>query len=450
MMSDSIAKDGLTVEAVYDLRRNARVEPVYADTFFSSMSEAEWSELRKLATDTGKTDHPVLRCGDCRKAVYVRESWKGRRHAYHFAGDHNDCRWAGAVARNPRAIDAEKFRGQQEGDQHRLLRMLTAEVLAFDTQARAAGIAHHRYTKLDDGRYGYPDVYAVSWQGAPAAFEIQLSTTHLPVIARGEQLYEDGKTRLIWIIGYHDHGPMRRAFRDIYMRNDGQILGMDGEVADAAREAGEPRFRLYRLLPGPISEGFAPQWRNRIVSPAEINWGAPGDRPRSAKSAYDVYLNEKIERDEALEKSRQQFYDALKQADERQARDIWNAVGEITGGYRWHELPSSYDTVRTLGVLATLRLNRLCLPTRIPLSNLPHLVNSMLLEPHERRCWTRAFERVCQARDHADLLATESVQKKCNRNIAESTGRIPIDQAAGAVFDFFFPEGAFQRLNLNE
>lgn len=449
-MKDRISKDGLTVEAVFDLRRDVGAEAVYAQTFLNALSEAEWTELREAATKTGKTDNPVLRCGDCRKAIYARESWKGRRHCYHFAGDHSDCRWSGAVANNRRSIDAKKFHGQQEGEHHKQIKQLIAEVVALDVNTRKAGIACERYTKHEDGRYGYPDVYADSWQGEPAAFEIQLSTTHMPVILIREELYKSCGIRLAWIVSHHAQGLNRRAFRDIYMRNDGQILGMDGEVAEAARQAMEPRFRLYRLLPGPAREGFAPEWQNRIVSPSEIDWGGAGDRPRSAGPTYDNYLDQRIERDGALKSYRQQFYAALNSADEEHAAAFWNAAAKIAGGFPWNALPSSYDTVRALGVLATLRTNTMCVPSRIPLTNLPHLVNSMLLEPRERRCWTHAFELLCRAKGLNDLLERPSVQAKCIRNQAEGAFQPPIDRAAGPVFDFFFPEGAFYRRTLDD
>ena len=51
-MKDREAKDGLTVEAVYDLRRDEGAEAVYAQTFLNALSEAEWTELRAAATKT--------------------------------------------------------------------------------------------------------------------------------------------------------------------------------------------------------------------------------------------------------------------------------------------------------------------------------------------------------------------------------------------------------------
>lgn len=438
----------LTVEAICVLRASPDASPVHAATYLDALSEAEWADLRADASRSGKTGNPLLRCGDCRNAVYARESPRRRRHCYHFAGDHRDCRWSGAVAGNLSSIDADKSQGQQEGEEHKSLCRLVKEVLELDSSTGEAGISFKKYTKNSDGQYAFPDVFAERWQGGPAAFEIQLSTTHLPVILRREKFYQQAGIRLIWIVGYHGEDLYRRAFRDIYMRNDGQILGIDGDVVVSAREAGEPRFRLYRLVPGAAQEGFAPMLRDRIVAPSEINWGQAGDRPRSARRSYDSYLSEKVETDPILQALRRDFYDALKDADEARARITWDTAADTVGGRRWDDLPSSYDTVRALGVLASLRTETLCVRSQIPLTNLPHLVNTMLLEPTERRCWTHAFELLCRAKGLEELLSRPSIREKCERNRNGGSSSPPIDRTAGAVFNVFFPEGAFYRLDL--
>jgi len=99
----------LTVEAVIDLRMGSNAQPVHAETYLSALSEPEWTELREAATRGRRTGTPVLLCAECLKPVYARESPKGRRHCYHFAGDHSDCPWSGAVAKHFQSIDATKF-----------------------------------------------------------------------------------------------------------------------------------------------------------------------------------------------------------------------------------------------------------------------------------------------------------------------------------------------------
>ncbi|MDH4992230.1 DUF6035 family protein [Aquamicrobium lusatiense] len=437
---------GLTVEAIFvDDGRDAD-QPIRTEAYLYSLSETEWTDLRAEATRSRRAGKALLRCGDCRSPVYARESTNGRRHCYHFGTEVKDCLWASANARNARSIDAEKFHGNQESERHKNLKAMICENLALDPDAAEAGIVQERYTKGTDGTgYAFPDVFAVNWQGDPAAFEIQLATTQLPNIVRREDFYEANGIRLVWIIGSSERQLERRAFKDIYLRNDGQILGLDGDVMAAARKAGAPRFRLYRLLPGPVSKWFAPDWKMKIVAPDELDWGAAGSRPRSVHFGYDAYLDQLVEKDPALADARRRFYAVLAESDHSAAGPIWNEVADKVGGMRWEDLASPYDAVRAFGVLATIRKNEITVKTKIGISDLPHLINSMLLEPADRRCWTHAFKLLARV-VRPELLTVDSVAQKCRRNDSEHGAELPPDLGAGQVFNVFFPEGAFGRL----
>lgn len=177
----------------------------------------------------------------------------------------------------------------------------------------------------------------------------------------------------------------------------------------------------------------------------ELDWGIAGSRPRSAHLGYDHYLNQLIEKDAAMKTSRERFYSALAASDDVAAGLIWNGVVEKVGGAPWEMLASRYDAIRAFGVLATIRRNEITVKTKINISDLPHLVNSMLLEPTERRCWTHAFKLVARA-IKPELLAVDSIDQKCKRNDSEQSAIAPPDLSAGQVFNVFFPEGSFSRL----
>ncbi len=95
-----------------------------------------------------------------------------------------------------------------------------------------------------------------------------------------------------------------------------------------------------------------------------------------------------------------------------------------------------------------MRLGRIAVKTKINFNDLAHLVNSILLEPQQRRCWTRAFKLIAK-KFAPNILTIPSIERKCNRNITDQVSCTPADLAAGQVFNFFFPEGAFQRLQLD-
>lgn len=434
----------LTIEAI--IVRPSQ-HPVHTETYLNALSDTEWTELRAAATRSRHTGEPALLCGDCGEAVYGRESSNGRRHCYHFGTETKDCRWASANASSFRSVDASKFQGQQEGERHKHLKAMICEILELDADAARAGITPERYTKGRDGQYAFPDIFAPRWQGGPAAFEIQLATTQLPTIIRREEFYAGNGIRLCWIVSGDRSQLDRRAFKDIYLRNDGQILAVDEEVLATSRAVGEPRFRLMRLLPGPLREGPRPIWREKIVAPEDIDWGNSGACPRSKADSFDAYLEALIQRDTEISQLREEFYTALTDCNQDRAGVLWDRIASIVGGAPWNTFGDPYDTVRALGVLATVRRNELTVQTKIGMSNLPHLVYSLLLEPKERRSWSGVFRSLSEIR-RPDLISVPSIAKKVARNLSEAHGEPGNEMLAGRAFDVVFPEGAFHRLRL--
>lgn len=112
---------------------------------------------------------------------------------------------------------------------------------------------------------------------------------------------------------------------------------MDGEVITAARKAGAPRFRLHRLLPGPVSKQFTPEWKPKSYQ-RKIWIGASGARPRSARGGYDAYRNHMVEKNVKLARARERFYAVLIKSNPTGARLVWNEVADIVGGIRWEGL----------------------------------------------------------------------------------------------------------------
>lgn len=61
-------------------------------------------------------------------------------------------------------------------------------------------------------------------QDAPAAFELQLSTTQGTTIERRETFYSENGIRPMWGVGSIEKQLEKTAFKEIYMRYDGQIF----------------------------------------------------------------------------------------------------------------------------------------------------------------------------------------------------------------------------------
>lgn len=436
----------LTIGSIYVEGLGA--EPVRTESYLEALSESEWVALRMDARRTKDSDRPAVRCGGCEAPAYLKKSIHGRRHCSHYGTEVRDCDWGEAHARNFRSIDADKFHGQQEGERHKQLKTIASSILDFCNEARAAGVVQERYTKGRNGDYAFPDVYAKIFQGYETAFEIQLATTQLPVITRREDFYTDNNIRLCWIVdgSVSDMILQRQTFKDIYMRNDGQLLGVDEEALAISRTERLPCFTLLRLLPDE-KNGLRPCWKRRVVSLEDIAWRMPGEAPRSKRANYDGYLDTLVGRNSALSAARSAFYDALRIGDDQGAARIWSNVSSIVGGTSWDNLGSSKDAAIALGVLATMRCKEVMVQTKYTYENLVAIVNSMLLEPEKRRIWTKAFVQIAKIHE-PELLFVSSVSNKVKRNLIDAAkyGYQYSDTIAGQGFNVFFPEGAFQRI----
>ncbi len=445
-------EEKLAVQAVFIKDITDPGLPIRAASYLNSLSEPEWFRLRNLITCEKRLGNAVVTCAECNGLVYARLSRKGTRHFYHSGTEKKDCIWGDARARNVNWIDAEKFQGRQEGERHKTLKKMIYENLCLDKLVASSGVGMERYTKDSNNKsYAYPDVYAAMLQDAPAAFELQLSTTQATTIERRETFYSKNGIRLMWVVGSIEKQLGKTAFKEIYMRNDGQIFGMDEDVLETARKKEIPHFRLYRLLPNGGETDLIPVWKDKIVSINEINWGNPGDHPKSKSYTYDAYFDQITKRNSILGPEREKFYDALYSQDKILAKKTWNDVAKIVGGRQWEQLkpyndiPGCDEEIMTaMGVLATVQRRKLTVQTLIDPSDLKQIINSMLLEPVNRRCWSKAFKYMVESM-HPDLLLVQSINKKLERNLSETREQVSADYDAGQVFNVFFPAGAFMR-----
>lgn len=434
----------LTIRSVLDRRRPDGLQLIDAEAWLSTLSESAYTDLR-AATTGQRCGVPEIVCAECEWPVYSPDDKKRRRYFQHKKGYPETCCYSGE-GRDPRQVDAEKFDGAQEGPRHRELKDWLYEIISFSKTA--TGIAKEWHIRLSDGTFARPDVFAENWLGAPIAFDIQLATTQMPTIIRREQFYERGGIRYVWITDSDQRQLLRRSFRDIYMRNDGQIFGVDEEVLRTSRDRKASVFRIHRLVPGLAKNGFRPEFRDRIFNIEEINWGWPGSRPQG-KIKYDALIEWRCQEDAFICNQRMAFFHALSEGDRDEAARTWDLVREYVGGTPWTEIPCDpAETIIALGVLATLSTGKRCLQTRIDVRDEVHLVNTMLLEPKRRRIFGEIFEQLANATGRHNLLNRPTVREKLERAKAE-TMSIALAKGIGPVYDAFIPQGSFLRLLLD-
>jgi hypothetical protein len=128
--------------------------------------------------------------------TFIVETHGDGRSAYfsHYAGGAASCP-LGVEGRSPALVNAEKFDGALESEEHIALKAMVAQMLAADAQFTGIGVE-----AIVHGRYGWrkPDLSA-QLHNRLVAFEVQLSTISLVDIVARERFYEDRLGHLIWL-----------------------------------------------------------------------------------------------------------------------------------------------------------------------------------------------------------------------------------------------------------
>ncbi len=213
----------------------------------------------EVRTRVQKSD-PLYRCSLCGVAVYIcraKESFK-----FFFRHQHEDgscpAHTRGGLSQDE--IDARKYNGAKESKFHRRMKDWVCQCLALD--GRFEEIAQEPTWKgVLTGAHRRPDVRAV-YNGLPIAFEIQLSTTHLNVIAARRDFYQQEGGLLVWLFAEFDADHRRMTDDDVFYNNNLNAFVLNTKTVEASVEAGELRLECVWALP---SQGSSHSGLHRSV-----------------------------------------------------------------------------------------------------------------------------------------------------------------------------------------
>jgi len=293
-----------------------------------------------------------------------------------------------------------------------------AGILQTDPLTAVGSVNVETYVTADNGRRK-PDIRAIH-NGHPTAFEIQLSTTQIPIIVARETFYQNEGFRLVWITWQFEPVPlslMRIAFKDIFYSHNKNIFSVDPESIALSKADKQLTLRVFWNENG--------EWKNELRSLQELNWTSTG-------LAYAVA---------PAPPWHEKFRERWKQAEGRDAA-AWSARNSLL-----HELIATLGMAdRTPRDLLEENLDAVlfCIlslfegrPLASRQSNLVSLVNTFL-SAKDRFRFARLIRTVIRVSGNDDLLARESVRKKLK--IALDVPQIDRDGELGRIVLKVFPE----------
>lgn len=218
-------------------------------------------QLRMSVRSQMRKDDPLYRCSLCNVAVYICRTKENFRFFFKHQHEDGSCPAQTRGALSQDEINARKYNGAKESKLHRRMKDWVCQCLAAD--GRFDDIEQEPTWKgALTGERRRPDVRAVC-NGLPIAFEIQLSTTHLDVIAARRDFYQQEGGLLVWLFAEFDTEHRRMTDDDVFYNNNLNAFVVTTKTVKASVEAGE--FRLECIWAEPTKAGGHSGLHRRVV-----------------------------------------------------------------------------------------------------------------------------------------------------------------------------------------
>lgn len=213
----------------------------------------------QLADGTGRFVCPYCEQPMFLAAIPVKRSEK----RFYFKHVHDTGQCAGPAGQSASQINARKFNGAKESELHRLVKTRLVASLEVDpafTDIRPEA----RYIDEDGVQWRQPDVQS-RYLDSPIAFEVQLSTTFLHVIAQRMKFYRRNHVFLLWLFRDLDCRHFRQSEDDLFYTNNRNAFRVTEESEALSKQSN--RFALECMWHEPTvhESGVVDQVSSRTV-----------------------------------------------------------------------------------------------------------------------------------------------------------------------------------------
>jgi len=413
-----------------------------AEAILDTLTPATFEAFRREIVSGHQNGSPRWCCGECGTALYVRgtnmlDTHGDGRGAYFCHHNGSACS-LGVEGRSPLAINAERYDGAQESDEHHSLKSMLAEMLGADpafSNVAIESVMHGR----DSWRR--PDVSA-RVHNRRIAFEVQLATMLLPELIAREEFYETNQSHLVWLTSARSLGRLQSlSFQSILWHNRGQIFAIDEEALTATLATGELHLWSLTVVPELVGGRISNIWEKRLVRRSQITFMTASRRPRFDRDDYRRSFEAVIERavGECPERIREEVTgnDVMAQL---AARSWWNAAATTLEIGSWDA--AQVDGVfEAIGVLNTIVTNKKADASRY--RSTTTILNNFL-DSTAGRPWTAMLVETAKAYGHSYLLTSQITRELIASN--QSVVHADLGRRHGLALSMLFPQLAIGRL----
>lgn len=224
---------------------------------------------------------PLYTCPICGVPVYLVSRKEERRFFFRHQVEDGRCPARTRGDMSEEEINARKYNGAKESQAHIRMKEIIAESLRCDP--RFSEVKEESVLKSQDrAAWRKPDVQAI-YDGRPVAFEIQLSTTFLRVIAERRAFYQREDALLVWIFKSFDADKARLTQEDIFYSNNRNLFLASEETLKASRATDGLILDCRWVEPFLDAGKIGTRWAGRLAAFGEMEI----DRERQRVFLYD-------------------------------------------------------------------------------------------------------------------------------------------------------------------
>lgn len=220
---------------------------------------------------------PHFLCSDCTVPVYLVSRPEDRVFYFRHIREDGSCPARTRSALSAAEITARKYHGLRESKPHRDIKALIQRSLAADPRWRDIAAETTWRSRNDPDRYRRPDVQATLGDQR-FAFEVQLSTTFLSVVAGRRAFYRDEGALLVWIFGNFDPAYRRLTTDDLLFSNNSNVFVVDEETAALSEATQQFHLRCFHREPFVDGERMRDRWVEVLVTLDALTADLDGQR----------------------------------------------------------------------------------------------------------------------------------------------------------------------------
>lgn len=215
----------------------------------------------QLQTDL-KRETPRFVCAMCMTPVYLVSRPEGRRFFFRHSLEDGRCSAVTRGLLSQEEINARKYNGAKESWLHLEMKSWIAACLRADPRFSDV-VIEGRWAGAFTGEWRKPDVRAL-YEGVRVAFEIQLSTTYINVIAQRREFYRQEGGQLFWVFAHFDLGARRLTQEDVFYNNNRNAFVVTQATRDESLR--QQKFMLECVWAEPMLGGGVGELRRERVA----------------------------------------------------------------------------------------------------------------------------------------------------------------------------------------